>query len=130
MNVRMSRKGMMAAAGLALAVAGVIGSAAVEQRGVVEAQEYSMGPSVRMIDTAFFPWQVSIPAYTDSTISLSNMGVTQHDFVIPALGVYSGAYMPGDAGSVYVYAEPGAYEFLCSIPGHKEAGMSGVLYAE
>ncbi len=129
MNVRIPRAVVMAVAGLALAAVGVIGSAAVENRGVVEAQEFAAGPSISMIDTRFFPPQASIPAYTDVTISLHNMGVTQHDFVIPALGVSSGSYMPGTYGSVYVYAEPGAYEFLCSIPGHKEAGMSGVLYA-
>jgi uncharacterized cupredoxin-like copper-binding protein len=129
MNVHIGRKAITAVAGLAIAAIGVIGSAAVENRGVADAQELPGGPSIAMIDTAFFPWQASIPAYSDVTISLHNMGVTQHDFVIPALGISSGSYMPGEYGSVYVYAEPGAYEFLCSIPGHKEAGMSGVLYA-
>ncbi len=130
MNVHIGRKAVMAVAGLAIAAIGVIGSAAVDTRNAAEAQDYSAGPSVAMGDTYFYPWQVSIPAYSDTTISLNNMGVTQHDFVIPALGVASGPYMSGEYGSVYVYAEPGAYEFLCSLPGHKEAGMRGVLYAE
>jgi uncharacterized cupredoxin-like copper-binding protein len=29
-----------------------------------------------------------------------------------------------------VNAEPGEYEFHCSVPGHKEAGMTGTLIVQ
>jgi plastocyanin len=125
MMLRGFARGAAAVAGLALAVVGMASAGVVE----TDAQEFASGPSVTMMDTRFFPAQVSVPADTGVSISLSNWGVTQHDFVIPALGVASGSYMPGQAGSVWVSAPAGAYEFLCSIPGHKEAGMVGMLYA-
>ncbi|MCH7860368.1 MAG: multicopper oxidase domain-containing protein, partial [Proteobacteria bacterium] len=36
--------------------------------------------------------------------------------------------MPGTTASViFTATEPGEYEFFCTIPGHKEAGMVGRL---
>ena len=33
----------------------------------------------------------------------------------------------GDVSEVTVDLKPGTYTFYCSVPGHKEAGMSGTL---
>ena len=125
MNRRIAGRVAAALAGVALAATGIFSLAAFDAR----AQEYVTGPSVTMMDASYFPSQISIPADTGVVVPLSNWSVTQHDFVVPALGVSSGSVMPGMASSVFLVTPAGAYEFICSIPGHKEAGMSGAIYA-
>jgi plastocyanin len=83
--------------------------------------------TVEMIDIAFNPKELTIPANTDVTINLVNKGVTVHNFNIDELNVHSGDYNPGQTGSVTINAAPGTYEYYCSIPGHREAGMVGTL---
>ncbi len=34
---------------------------------------------------------------------------------------------PGDTASTIVNLPPGSYKFICNVPGHKQAGMNGVL---
>ncbi|MCC6180098.1 MAG: cupredoxin domain-containing protein [Chloroflexi bacterium] len=68
------------------------------------------------------------------TITLDNKGVIEHDIAFPALK----ADKP--AADLQVLAKPnqtatltftpsakGKYDFICTIPGHKEAGMKGTL---
>ena len=66
------------------------------------------------------------------TIVLTNEGFLQHDFVVDELGLDSGLANNGDTLTVTIPedAEPGDYEFYCSVPGHKEAGMFGTLTIE
>lgn len=53
----------------------------------------------------------------------------EHDFQIPDLGVHS-KHFNATSGPVKVIvklAQPGRFTFLCSIPGHRQIGMEGVL---
>lgn len=61
------------------------------------------------------------------TVALVNKGLSQHSFVIDELGVESPLYNGGESGSVTINAPAGEYEYYCSVPGHKEAGMVGTL---
>lgn len=82
---------------------------------------------VSMVDMAFQPATFTIPANTDVTVSLTNNGVLVHNFAIDVVGVNSGDYTSGQAGSVVLNLPAGTYEFYCSVPGHKEIGMIGEL---
>jgi plastocyanin len=86
--------------------------------------------TVEMIDINFNPKEITIPANTDVTINLTNNGATVHNFVIDALNVHSGDYSAGQTGTVTINAAPGSYEYYCSIPGHKQAGMVGTLIVQ
>lgn len=77
-------------------------------------------------DIFFQPAALEIPANTDVTIELPNLGAAAHDFSIDALGI-SVALPAGSTESVVINAPPGEYEFYCNVPGHKEAGMVGTL---
>lgn len=74
----------------------------------------------------------AITAKPGDTIVLTNEGFLQHDFVVDELGLDSGLANNGDTLTVTIPedAEPGDYEFYCSVPGHKEAGMFGTLTIE
>ena len=75
----------------------------------------------------FDPEAFDLTAGSDATVELVNGGTVEHDLTIDALNVtiYAGA---GQTASATLPAlEPGTYEFYCSIPGHREAGMVGEL---
>lgn len=82
---------------------------------------------VEAVDLGFRPGRLEATAGEAITIELTNTGRVLHDFSIPELGfrIVAG---PGetDRGSLVV-DEPGEYRFLCTVPGHAEAGMVGVL---
>jgi len=60
------------------------------------------------------------------TFNLTNTEALPHDFTIDDLGVKIKLDANG-SGEQTVEAKPGTYEFYCSIPGHKDAGMVGTL---
>jgi nitrite reductase (NO-forming) len=83
--------------------------------------------AVEMIDIAYVQTELSVPANTDVTVELTNTGATVHDFVIDALGINSGPVAPGASATVTINAPAGTYEYYCSQPGHRPAGMVGTL---
>jgi plastocyanin len=82
---------------------------------------------VDMVDIAFQPTEITIPANTDVAVTLVNKGASQHTFNIDALKVATGNVDPGATKTVTINAPAGEYEYYCAIPGHKEAGMVGKL---
>jgi uncharacterized cupredoxin-like copper-binding protein len=60
------------------------------------------------------------------TIELVNQDPMQHDFTIDALGLKIVVPASSTASDTFT-VKPGTYEFYCSIPGHKQAGMFGTM---
>ncbi|HEU0165435.1 MAG TPA: PQQ-binding-like beta-propeller repeat protein, partial [Thermomicrobiales bacterium] len=83
--------------------------------------------AVSTVDLAFDPKTLTIPANTDVKITVTNKGVLQHDFTIDELKVQSKLLNGGDTDTVTINAAAGSYQYYCSVPGHKEAGMVGTL---
>jgi Cu-Zn family superoxide dismutase len=81
-------------------------------------------------DIFFDPKEITIPADTDVTIIIPNEGAALHDFVIDELGIDAGDIPPGETVEVVINAPAGEYEYYCSVPGHKAAGMLGTLVVE
>jgi uncharacterized cupredoxin-like copper-binding protein len=77
-------------------------------------------------DIAFEPKEVTIPANASVLFSLPNAGAIAHNFSIDQLGI-SIDLPVGSAEETTINAPPGAYEYFCNVPGHKEAGMVGTL---
>ncbi|MCO5222460.1 MAG: peptidylprolyl isomerase [Thermomicrobiales bacterium] len=83
-------------------------------------------------DIAYDPTTLTIQAADEPvTITFENVGAAEHDFVIDALEIHVVA-MPGETVDIVIPAgtAPGTYDFYCSVPGHKEAGMVGTLVVE
>jgi plastocyanin len=81
---------------------------------------------VESYDIYFEPDELSIPADTDVTVQLPNLGAAQHNFSIDELGI-SVDIAPGATEETVINAPAGEYEYYCNVPGHKEAGMEGTL---
>ena len=112
-------------------------------------------PDVTVIaeDTKFNPSSIAIQSGEEVTLELQNNDAVEHDFQVDGLDVdvmSGGSDMPehggdghGSAGTLAMHTgghesmsitflanEPGTYEFYCTIPGHKESGMVGILTVE
>lgn len=95
--------------------------------GDIATPEPSGDITIEMIDVAFIPAEISIPANTDVRIVLPNAGAVVHNFNVDELGIHSEDAQPGQSAEVVINAPPGEYRFYCSVPGHREAGMVGIL---
>ncbi len=81
---------------------------------------------VESYDIYFEPEELSIPADTDVTVQLPNVGAALHNFSIDELGI-DVDIAPGATEETVINAPAGEYEFYCNVPGHKAAGMLGTL---
>jgi uncharacterized cupredoxin-like copper-binding protein len=92
--------------------------------------EAAQSVEVIMRDFAFEPRTIQVRAGTVQFV-LINQGAVEHDFVIPGLeehGVHEQHVVaPGQTLAVTKDLRPGTYEVICTIPGHKEAGMVGTI---
>lgn len=71
---------------------------------------------------------IEVQAGAPVTLVLENEGTLEHALVIDALGVEITHVTPGHNGAATFTPEtPGVYTFYCSVPGHKEAKMTGTL---
>lgn len=80
---------------------------------------------------AYTPNRITVKAGQPVQVVLENKGVIEHDFVIDKFKVKIGTVQPGKTGTAtFTPKAKGTFEFYCSIPGHKEAGMKGTLVVQ
>jgi nitrite reductase (NO-forming) len=75
----------------------------------------------------FAPSGMQLPAGKKVKITLANAGAVEHDITVDALGVKLHTPVGKISSEEFSFDKPGTYDFYCSIPGHKEAGMRGTL---
>jgi uncharacterized cupredoxin-like copper-binding protein len=71
--------------------------------------------------------ELTAPADTDLEITLENIGVAEHDFVIEDTEFRTSILSPGTSETITVNLPAGEYTYYCSVPGHRAAGMEGTL---
>ena len=112
---------------LIAAGAGLIVTAVATGRGA--------GPAiVELQDFRFEPNRIDARAGVPVTVTLHNGGTEEHDLNFPSL------HMPGLAGVEAIlqpgetrlvtlrFDEPGEHTFICTLPGHAAAGMTGAVF--
>ena len=65
-----------------------------------------------------------------ATFKFTNQSSLQHDFTIETQGgqkVDATPLIQGSSASFTTKLKPGSYKFLCTVPGHAQAGMQGTL---
>lgn len=77
---------------------------------------------------SFSQFVEGIPASSEVVLRLTNNGVAPHNIDLPGLGVFVEAN-GGEYAEVTFTApdEIGVFEFICNIPGHSDAGMTGTF---
>jgi nitrite reductase (NO-forming) len=96
---------------------------AVEAAASASAAPASNVLEVTAFDLGFTPATLDVPAPGKYQVKLKNTGATTHDITF-ATGETATA-QPGETVIVTVDIPAGGTTFLCSIPGHAAAGMTG-----
>ena len=78
---------------------------------------------IEAFDLGFKPATLEVPAAGRYEIKLNNTGGVVHDITFPTGEVATAR--PGESESVEVDIPAGGTTFLCSVPGHAAAGMTG-----
>jgi uncharacterized cupredoxin-like copper-binding protein len=86
---------------------------------------------VSALDTMKFdPATLTAKAGQPIQLTLSNSGQIAHDFAMKdgvASPITSTAQAGQKASVTFIIAKPGTYSYICSQPGHEQAGMKGTL---
>lgn len=102
--------------------------------------------TVEMSELRYEPMRLSVLAGRPVEVTVKNVGTADHDFVVAGLPakdvkrVTAGHDAHGESEAIVGHAKPkqnvtvrftplqsGDFEIFCSLPGHKEGGMIGVL---
>lgn len=75
----------------------------------------------------FEPAEFTIPANTDFTVNATTVGAIPHNWAVEGTAFATEIANEGQTVSVVVNLPAGTYPVACLVPGHKEAGMVGVL---
>jgi uncharacterized cupredoxin-like copper-binding protein len=93
----------------------------------VDAPAMASAITIGAYDIYFDPATFEITADTSTTIIIdATSAAAPHNFAIDALGIDVDV-AAGEKVEVIIDAPAGTYDFYCNVPGHKEAGMVGVL---
>ncbi len=124
---------VLLAAFLALAAAGCGGSATATPTTPGAETETTAGTTIQLAadptgKLEFDPQRLEAPA-GKVTIVLTNDSSVPHDVAVVGKGVFvkSRRVVNGEHTSVTATFPRGTYEYYCTVPGHQDAGMEGVL---
>lgn len=80
---------------------------------------------------AFSPSAITVQAGQKVKLTFKNEGRAPHNLVIEGFGISTKTIGGGQADIVeFAAPQSGTYTFICSVPGHAAAGMSGDLTVE
>ena len=98
-----------------------------EEEEKVEIKEFEVSGS----EFSFEPSSITVKAGQKVKIKFKNKGNAPHNLVIEGLGVGTKTIGNGQKDVIEFTASiPGKFAIICSVPGHKEAGMEGSLIVE
>ncbi|MEP7245164.1 MAG: cupredoxin domain-containing protein [Gammaproteobacteria bacterium] len=92
------------------------------------ARAATAGGTVVVVDMADFAFALSPSSVPAGVVifRVKNLGNTQHDFELVGKNKTE-VLAAGEGGELRATLSPGTYEYRCTVPGHAEAGMKGVL---
>ncbi len=79
--------------------------------------------TLNAVDFDFQPETIELTAGKSVNVTVVNAGEVLHDFTLEEAGVHVNVPPGGQVTTSLVVDEPGAYEALCTVPGHAAAGM-------
>ena len=91
----------------------------------------SPGPNqVLLSEYRFNPLVLSVKASTE--LSVRNDGQLAHDLTVEQPGsgrklIGTDVFISGSGGKLRISLPPGRYRMVCTVPGHAQRGMVGVL---
>ena len=100
---------------------------AARDSGSSDSKVVASGPvAVALTEFALAPAAVTVPK--GGSIAVTNNGTVDHNVVVTDTPVKARDLKAGESQTLDLSAlKPGKYEIFCSIPGHKDSGMTGTL---
>lgn len=84
--------------------------------------------AVDVVGMSFSPNAIEVPAGNRLVLTVTNSAEQRHDLVL-ATGASTGSIAPGATASLDAGVITGDLEGWCSIPGHRQAGMTLTIHA-
>jgi len=79
----------------------------------------------------FSPTEIKMEPGQPLELTLNNKGAIAHNVTFTDSDIATETIQGGGKTTVTTtFDEPGRYEFICSVPGHANAGMRGVVIVE
>ena len=76
----------------------------------------------------FEPSTLEVPAGAEVVVRFENAGAMAHNVQFPEFDAGTGTIGSGKSETVrFTAGESGTYEYLCDVPGHADAGMTGKI---
>ncbi|MGD9998839.1 MAG: cupredoxin domain-containing protein [Ilumatobacteraceae bacterium] len=72
------------------------------------------------------PNELTVPA-GDAELRVSNTDTMVHNLVVAGRGTMP--LSPGQTEVISISTQPGSYQMWCDVPGHRQMGQKGTLYA-
>lgn len=123
--------GCLATAGLV--VVALVGGAALF--GLVTGSAPGSSPvTIVLEDFRFTPNRIDAKVGVPVTVQLVNRGTERHDLNfeslhMPGLGGVESILAPGETRTITLnFDQPGTHTFICTLPGHAAAGMTGAAF--
>ena len=79
---------------------------------------------------AFEPREIRLREGETFNLTLDNRGAMYHDLTISELGFVLTADPGTRTSGGLTITQPGRYRYVCGVPGHAQAGMSGSLIVD
>ena len=77
---------------------------------------------------SFSPETIDVKSGQELEITLANHGALAHNITFKNKDVATDTIQSDNKTTVTAsFSKPGRYEFICSVPGHANAGMKGVV---
>jgi nitrite reductase (NO-forming) len=102
---------------------------------VAQGAHTTTGPSeIVLEDLRFTPNRLDATAGETLLVRLTNQGLERHDLNFPSghmpgLEGVEAILAPGESRTIRLrFDKPGTHTFLCSLPGHAAAGMTGAVF--
>lgn len=106
--------------------------------GLAACQTQSGGSSgsagINLADMRFTPNRIDAKVGVPLTVRLTNTGTVRHDLNfeaihMPGLGGVESILGPGETRTITLtFDTPGTHTFICTLPGHAAAGMTGAAF--
>lgn len=126
----MKRIGCLGLAVLAIASLAVLVSAARDFR----SDEQAVAGQILLEDMRFTPNRIDAKVGVALRVQLTNRGTERHDLNfqslhMPGLEGVESILDPGETRTITLtFDEPGTHTFVCTLPGHAAAGMTGAAF--
>lgn len=117
-----------------LVLVGLIAVAAYACSGSSQGGAASGSPTIVLEDTRFTPNRIDAKVGVPLTVTLVNRGTERHDLNfeslhMPGLGGVESILVPGETRTITLtFDQPGTHTFICTLPGHAAAGMTGAAF--